>query len=244
MLILISKEIKYFFLTPVGYFVLGTFWTFNTLLFISIDNDLNLFQSKFIDFNEFFTLMPLMLIFLVPTIVMRTFSEEIQLGTIDIIVSKPISNLTIIWSKFFGCLFILIICILPTFFYIIYAYQFSILEDDNDFQLIIGSYFGLLALGSNFTGISLPISIIFKNQINVLITSTFLCFCQYYLLTQLSDLSNSDFLYNLILNSGSQEHYLNFVNGVISTNDIGYFFGSNILFMGITLYFFNKSRYN
>ena len=243
MLVLFFKEIKYFFITPIGYIILGIFWTFNTLLFIVIQNDYNFFQKSFIDFNEFFTITPWMLIVLIPIIVMRSFSEEFQSGTIDLLISKPISLINILWSKFFGCLFLFILSISPSIINIIYVFQFSSPDSQVDFQVIIGSYFGLLLLGSNFISLCLPISIIFKNQITVFIASSFICFLQYFLFNQLSVLSNSGFLYELILNIGSQEHYSKFISGVMPIIDIGYFVGLDVLLMGVSLFFLNKYRH-
>jgi len=244
MLTLLFKEIKYFFITPIGYIVLGIYWSFNTLLFIVIENDFNLFQNQFLDFNIFFSISPWILIFLVPAIVMRSFSEEIQSGTIELIVSKPISLINIIWSKFIGCLFLFIISVFPSVFYIIYVSQFSILESQVDSQVIIGSYLGLLLLGSSFISICLPISIIFKNQISTFIIGSFLCFSLYYFFNQIALYSNSDFLYEFILNIGSHYHYINLISGVIPIRDVGYFIGLDIILIGISLYILNKSRHH
>ena len=242
MLTLIFKEIKYFFITSIGYIVLGVFWTFNTFLFIIIENDYNLFQNNFISFSQFFKITPWMLIILIPVIVMRSFNEEIQSGTIDLIISKPISIINILWSKFFGCLFLFTICILPTIIYIIYIFQFSLPYTAIDYQVIIGSYIGLLFLGSNFISICLPISILFKNQISVFISGSFFCYLHFFLFNELASLSNSDFLYKIILNIGSQQHYNQFISGVLYIKDIGYFIGFDIIMMGISLFLINKSR--
>ena len=243
MLTLVIKEIKCFFITPIGYILLGVFWTFNTLLFIIIDNDYNFFQNNFINLNEFFKITPWILIFLIPVIVMRSFNEEIQSGKLDLIISKPISLINILWSKFLGCLFLLILSIIPSIIHIIYVFQFSFPDSEINYLVIIASYVGLLLLGSNFISICLPISILFKNQISVFILSSFLCFSQYFLFNQLASLSYYDFLYDFILNIGSQNHYSHLTNGVIHIEDIGYFIGLDIIMMGISLFFINKSRF-
>ena len=243
MLQLIFKEIKYFFFTPIGYIVLGSYWTLNTLLLIVLENDFNLFEYNFLDFNIYFNLTPWMFLFLIPAIVMRSFSDEIQSGTLDLILSKPISLIDIIWSKFFGSLFLLLFSIVPSIFYLIYLNQFSTFDGEINWKLILGSYLGLILLGTTFICLCLPISITFKNQISVFIIGFFICFLHFFLFDQIAMYFTSDFIYQFVLNIGSKEHFYKLISGVLSLKDISYFVGLDILLIGITLYILNKTKY-
>lgn len=242
MLTLILKEIKFFFLSPIGYIIFGSYWTLNSLILIVFENEFNLFENYFLDFNIYFRITPWILLFMIPAIVMRSFSEEFQSGTIDLIISKPISLIKIIWSKFFGNFFLFLTSILPSIFYLIYLSQFSTFGSEVNWRLIIGNYFGLILLGSTFICICLPISIIFKNQISIFVTSTFFCFLFFFLFNQLAKYTISDSIYQIIINLGGYEHYSRLISGVISIKDIAYFFGLDILLIGICLIFLNNSK--
>ena len=238
---LLFKEVKYFFISPIAYIVLGIYWSFNSFIFIVLKNDFNLFQNKFIDFTSFFYLTPWFMFFLIPALTMNSYSQEIRSGTFEIIITKPISYIEIIISKFLAYSLLFILSVLPTVIYIIYVSTFSISNYEIEANVIIGSYLGLFLLGSNFISICLTISIIFKNQINNFIIGFLICFSQFFLFDQIALYSNSDNLYNFILNIGSKSHYENFINGVIPIKDVGYFIGIDFFLLSLSLYLINKS---
>jgi len=240
MFTLFFKEIKFFFISPMVYVVLSAYWSLNSIIFIIVDNDYNLFHNKFIDFNLFFSLTPWFLIILIPAIVMRLFSEELNSGKMEIILTKPLSISNIIWSKYFASLFLFVVSVIPSIIYIIYASQFAKYNNEIEKELILSSYLGLFLLGSNFISICIPVSIAFRNQITIFIFSSFLCFCQFFLLYQIGNFTNSNYFFEIILNIGSKYHYENFINGIIAIRDIGYFFGLNLILISGSLYIFNK----
>ena len=112
---LLLKEFKHFFISPIAYIVLGVYWSFNSFIFIVIKNDFNLFQNKFIDFTSFFYLTPWFMFFLIPALTMNSYSQEIRSGTFEIIITKPISYIEIIISKFLAYSLLFILSILPSF---------------------------------------------------------------------------------------------------------------------------------
>ena len=88
---LVKRERHVFFSTPVGYLTLAFFLTLSTLFLWFLDTDFNILNSGFADLNSFFVLSPWLLMFLIPALCMRSFSEEKRLGTLELLLTKPLS---------------------------------------------------------------------------------------------------------------------------------------------------------
>lgn len=177
---LLLREIKSFFGSPIGYLVIAIFLLLNGLFLWVFEGDFNILNSGFADLSPFFTLAPWILIFLIPAVTMRSFSDEKKQGTIELLFTKPITVWEMVNGKFFGALLLIILAILPT---IVYVFVLSSLGDPSssiDTGSIIGSYFGLLFLISGYSAIGIFTSALSDNQIVAFIMAVFLCFVFYY----------------------------------------------------------------
>ena len=108
MLAIAKREILSFFTTPMGYIILAVFFTLNGLFLWVFSNNFNLIGSGFADLNLYYELMPWLFLFLIPAIGMKSIAEEIKLGTIGILMAKPISLWELILGKLFGLLFLIL----------------------------------------------------------------------------------------------------------------------------------------
>ena len=116
------KEINSFFSSLIGYLVIGGFLLLlGLMLWIFPDN--SILESKFASLDELFNVAPLVLMFLIPAITMRSFAEENQSGTIELLITKPVADWQIILAKLFACLTFVVIAILPTIVYYISIYM-------------------------------------------------------------------------------------------------------------------------
>ena len=230
MLSILKKELNSFFASPIGYLVIAVFLVMNGLFLWVFVGDFNILNAGFADLNSFFFITPWFFLFLIPAITMRSLSDEIRLGTIEILKTKPISDWQIVLGKFFGALLLILFALMPT---IIYAY--SIIQLGNpvgnlDIGSTIGSYIGLLFLASAFTSVGLFTSTFSGNQIVAFMLGVIISFFMFYGFEALADLGISESLRSF----GLFEHYKSISRGVIDTSDIVYFVSVTFFFLFLT----------
>jgi ABC-2 type transport system permease protein len=155
---------------------------------------------------------------------MRSFAEEQQSGTIELLVTRPLNDLEIILGKFFACLGLVVFAIIPTLLYYYTVYNLGSPQGNLDSGAIIGSYIGLVFLAATFVAIGLFASSLTQNQIIAFILATFLCFIFYWGFWFFSKLpgfvGKGDDIVQMI---GIDYHYNSISRGVIDTRDVIYF---------------------
>ena len=104
------REIKSFFGSPIGYLVIAIFLLLNGLFLWIFDGDFNILNSGYADMSPFFKLAPWILIFLIPAVTMKSFSDEKKQGTLEILFTKPLGLWEIVHGSFV-VLVVQIICI-------------------------------------------------------------------------------------------------------------------------------------
>ena len=231
---ILLREIKSFFGSPIGYLVIAIFLLLNGLFLWVFEGDYNILNSGFADLSPFFTISPWILIFLIPAVTMRSFSDEMKQGTIELLLTKPISIWEIVGGKFFGAFLLIVIAIIPTFIYVYVLYGLGMPAGNIDMGSTLGSYFGLLFLISGYTAIGVFTSTLSENQIVAFIVSVFLCFILYFgfqgVATQFKDWQE------LIAFFGMDYHFKSMSRGVIDTRDTIYFLSITLLFLSLTVY--------
>ena len=130
--------------------------------------------------SSFFLLAPWILIFLVPAVTMRSFSEEKKQGTLELLLTKPISHPQIVLGKYFGAFILILLALIPTLLYVYTVYKLGNPEGNLDMGVILGSYFGLMFLVAAYTAIGVFASSITDNQIVSFIVAIFICFLFYF----------------------------------------------------------------
>lgn len=231
---LLLREIKSFFGSPIGYLVIAIFLLLNGLFLWVFDGDFNILNSGFADLSPFFTLAPWILIFLIPAVTMRSFSDEKKQGTIELLFTKPLTVWEIVNGKFFGALLLIVLAILPTVVYIFVISSLGNPQGNIDMGSTLGSYFGLLFLISGYTAIGLFTSALSDNQIVAFIVSVFLCFLFYFGFEGASEAIGS--FSGFISSLGMDYHFKSMSRGVIDTRDVIYFISITILFLSLTVY--------
>ena len=228
------REIKSFFGSPIGYLVIAIFLLLNGLFLWVFDGEYNILQSGFADLSPFFTLSPWILIFLIPAVTMRSFSDEKKQGTIELLLTKPLSIWQIVNGKFLGAFLLIVIAIIPTLIYVYVISTLGIPEGNIDLGSILGSYFGLLFLVAAYTSIGIFTSTLSENQIVSFILSVFLCFLFYYGFDGMTTLIKSQS--DVIARFGMDYHFKSMARGVIDTRDVIYFVTVSILFLSLTVF--------
>ncbi|MDP5044721.1 MAG: gliding motility-associated ABC transporter permease subunit GldF [Leeuwenhoekiella sp.] len=238
MIAILKKEFHSFFASPVGYLVIGLFLILNWLFLWVFDNDFNQFDYGFADLTPFFQLVPWIFIFLIPAVTMRRFSDELRLGTLELLLTQPITTLKLVLGKFFGAFLLILLALIPTLIYIYAIDQLGNPQGNYDSGILIGSYLGLLFLALAYTAIGIFASTLSENQIVAFIIAVFLCFLFYFGFDGLADVSNIEFLKTLSL----QRHFESISRGVLDSRDLIYFLSVATAFIAMTTFKLEKKR--
>jgi ABC-2 type transport system permease protein len=187
--------------------------------------DFSLLNTPFASVDALFEIAPLIFMFLIPAFTMRTFAEEKQAATLEILITRPISVWQIILGKYFATLSWLAIALLPTILYVFSIYKLGSPPGNIDLGQIAASYVGLFLLGSVFCAIGVFASAQTSNQIVAFVMAVFFCFVLYYGFYFFSRLASfSGNLDSIIESLGIDDHYHSISRGVIDTRDLVYFF--------------------
>ncbi len=229
-----KKEFRLFFSSLTGIIALAVFLLLNGL-FLFVFPDTNIFDFGYATMEKFFELSPWILTFLVPAITMRTLADEFKSGTYEILQTRPVTYTQIITGKYFGCLFIVILALLPT---IIYAISIQLLSTDGaglDIGGTAGSYIGLLLLAAVFTAIGICCSSFTNNAVASFIISAFSCFILYNGFNAISRIAlfaaGADYYLEMM---GIDFHYRSISRGVIDSRDVIYFLSVIAFFLFFT----------
>ncbi|MDH3322919.1 MAG: gliding motility-associated ABC transporter permease subunit GldF [Flavobacteriaceae bacterium] len=232
MIAILKKELNVFFASPIGYLVIAIFFIINGLFLWVFNGDFNILNAGFADLNSFFFIAPWFFIFLIPAITMRSFTDEIKSGTIEILKTKPITSWQIILGKYLGALILVISALIPTLTYVYTIIKLGNPPGNLDVGSTLGSYFGLLFIASAFTAIGLFTSTLSNNQIVAFIIGVALSFLMFYGFEALAELH---LIENFsIENIGLQAHFKSMSRGVIDTKDLIYFMSVTFFFLFLT----------
>jgi len=237
---LLIREIKSFFGSPIGYLVIALFLILNGLFLWVFEGDYNILNSGFADLSPFFTLAPWILIFLIPAVTMRSFSDEKKQGTLELLFTRPLSIWEIVNGKFFGALILILLALLPTLIYVFVVSQLGNPAGNLDMGSTLASYFGLLFLIAGYTAIGVFTSTLSENQIVAFIVSVFFCFILYFGFEELAAYSGS--FNNVVASFGMDYHFKSMSRGVIDTRDIIYFISIAVFFLSLTVYKFKSLK--
>ena len=232
MLAIFKKEFNSFFTSTIAYLTIGMFLLINGLFLWVFDDDFNILNAGFADLTSFFYLAPWILIFLIAAITMKTFADEFRSGTIEILKTRPITNVTLVLGKFFAILTLLIIVLIPTFVYAYSIHELGNPVGNLDYGSISGSYLGLFLLASSFASIGIFTSTLSKNQVVAFLLGICMVFLFYYGFDAVSSLFG-DYSYTIKL-FGMNEHYKSISRGVIDSRDVLYFMSIIIFFLFVS----------
>ena len=243
MLSIYKKEINSFFSSLVGYIVIGVFLlTLGWIMWIFPDT--SILENEFATLDQLFIGAPLILSFIIPAITMRSFAEEHQIGTIELLTTKPILDIEIIFGKFLAAMTLVVLMLLPTLIYFYSVYQLGAPVGNIDTGGVMGSYLGLLFLSGAFVAIGLLCSSLTKNIIVSLILGIFGCFFLYWGFDLISELpiyfGKGDALIQML---GIDYHYNSVRRGLLDTRDLLYFISIIGIFLCLTLVSFNSRKW-
>jgi ABC-2 type transport system permease protein len=239
---ILVKELRGFLSSLIAIIVIVVFLIANCL-FLWIFKETNLLDNGYANMDPLFDLAPIIFIFLISAITMRSFSEEKKTGTFETLSTKPVTDLEIIMGKYLAGLLIVVFSILPTLTYYYTIHTLAVPAGNIDTGAIWGSYIGLILLSAAYIAIGLFASVITDNQIVSFIVSMFLCFFFYTAFDYLGAfnvIKDNNFFIEWM---GIDYHYRNISKGVIDTRDIVYFISFITLFIWLTKIIFNSRKW-
>jgi len=227
---IMKKELRTYFVSPIAYIVITIFLIFTGFFFFK-----EFFYLKQAEMRNFFQLLPLMFSFVIPAVTMRLFAEERQSGSIEILMTLPVSTLDAVMGKFMAGLVFIIVMLVPTLFYLITV----ILVGSPDFGPIIGGYIGVVFLAGACTSIGVLTSALSRNQISAFVTSMaiifFLWLIDKIVIFLPSKLSFIGYL-------GTDFHFQNIAKGLIDSRDIIYFISIILISVLLTVKVLEERR--
>lgn len=229
MWVIYIKEIRSFFSSLTGYIVLGVFLVLLGLM-CWVFPDYSILEYGYATMDSFFELSPVVFLFLIPAICMRSFSEEWHTGTFELLLTRPLTNWSIVIGKFLSAWSLAILSLLPTLIYWFTVYQLGSPKGNIDMGGTIGAYIGLAMLSGVFVATGVFSSALTNNQVVSFLLAVLLCFIVYWGFGFFSKLpvfiGNSD---DFIQQLGVEYHYNSISRGVVDSRDMVYF-GSMIAF--------------
>ena len=234
MFALFKKEINAFFSTPVAYLIIAVFLLANSLLMWGFSSEYNVLDSGYAQMDSLFILAPILFMLFIPAVTMRLFADEHKEGTIELILTKPLTELQIVLAKYFSGLVLVILSILPTLVHYFSVYTLGETSGNLDTAGIFGSYIGLFFLASGFVAIGTFASAISKNQIISFVIAIILSAFFYLGWDVIASGINSGKAELAIQYFGINAHYSSLSKGVIDSRDIIYFISLNTVFVLLT----------
>lgn len=234
MFTLYKKELSSFFSSLIGYLTIVVFLILTGLMLWVFRSDYNILDFGYAGMDGFFQIAPFLYLFLIPAITMRMLAEEKKNGTMELLLTKPLSDMSLIWAKFLAGFTMVFISLLPTLVCYITVYQIGDPIGNIDTGSVVGSYIGLLFLGGAFVAIGLFASALSNSQIVSFIIAALLCAFAY---LGFESLHYMDFLGDvdlLVKSLGVRHHYESISRGVIDTRDVIYFLSVIALFILLT----------
>jgi ABC-2 type transport system permease protein len=217
---ILNKELKDYFISPIAYIVISIFllvtgWFFFTTFFFYNQADL----------RNYFSLLPITFSFVIPAITMRLFSEEINVGSYEILITLPVTFRDIILGKFLAALVFVAVALASTL-----SYPISIaFLGQLDWGPVVGGYMGAVLLGAAYTAVGLFASSLTRSQIIAFIVGMIICFVLTLIDKMLFFFPES--ILGIIGYLGADFHFKNIAKGIIDSRDILYFL--SIIFIGL-----------
>jgi ABC-2 type transport system permease protein len=228
---LIRKELRAFFSTLMGYVVVCAFLLLTGLFLWVFPGEWNVLDQGQSNLDALFIWTPWVFLFLVPAITMRSFSEEKASGTMELLLTKPISEAQVVLAKYLGALTVLILALVPTVLFLPVIGWLGQPQWNFDGGAICGSYLGLVLLGSAFTALGILASALATNPlVSFLLTVVALVFS----FIGFTAVASFDWLGDWelpFIQLGMQSHYQSISRGLIDGKDVTYFLFIDFLFL-------------
>jgi ABC-2 type transport system permease protein len=243
MFALYLKELRSFLSSITGYVVITVFLVTIGLFLWFFPNEFNVLDYGYANLDGLFVVAPIVFLFLVPAVTMRMFSEEKKSGTIELLLTRPLSDIQIVTAKFLAAVTLIVFALVPTLVYVFSISKLGFPPGNLDYGSIWGSYIGLLFLGSTFASIGVFASSLSDNQVISFIIAIVLSAFSYLGFEFLYSINIFGNLDLFIRSLGISSHYSSISRGVMDTRDVIYFLSVILLFLYLTNFSLSKRKW-
>lgn len=229
---LIFKEIRGYLSTLTGYLVVAVFLLLCGLFLWVIDGSFNILDAGYSSLESFFVIAPWVFMFLIPAVTMRMFADEHKAGTLELLLTRPLTELQIIGAKFIAACLLVVLALIPT---LVFWYSVHALGDpvgNIDVGATLGSYIGLFLVGACYVGLGIMASALTKNQVVAFILGMFFCFFFYKGISSLASFEALGALEYYVQLWSLDTHYSSISRGVVDSRDLIFMFS----FMAASLF--------
>ncbi|MCF8194073.1 MAG: ABC transporter permease, partial [Bacteroidia bacterium] len=202
-----------------------------TGLFIWVFPDYSILEFGYAQLDQLFVIGPWVLMFLVPAVTMRFFSEEKRSGTAELLFTRPVSTSAVVLGKFLAGWALVLFSVLPTLCYVVALYYLAEPVGNLDLGGIAGSYLGLVLLGGVFAGIGTWASAVTEHPVVSFVLGVFLCFFMYAAFDSLRFLPLPNTALLVIEQLGIGAHFESMSKGVVDLRDLVYFASVTFFFL-------------
>jgi ABC-2 type transport system permease protein len=221
---ILKKELKSYFNSPIAYILVVTFLVFSSVWIFFLQT---FFASNIASLRAFFSVIPIVFIIVIPALTMRSWAEEKKLGTMEVLLTLPFRESTLVIGKFLAALALLAIMIALTLPLPLLLSRFG----NFDWGEILGQYIGVLLLGAAGISVGLFISSLMANQISSFLISLFVLL----VLTLISQVNRvfalPPWAAEVVNFVSLGHHFSNFQRGLIDTRDLLYYAILSALFL-------------
>lgn len=229
-----KKEVLAFFSSLTGYLVAGVFLLVTGLFLWVIPGNLNILFGGYASLDSLFWLAPWLYLFLVPAVTMRLLSEERKSGTIELLLTKPLTDWSIVGGKYLAGVTLVVISLIPTLVYFFSVHSMAQPVGNIDHGAIWGSYIGLILLGAVYTSIGLFTSSVTENQIVAFVLAVLVCYIFYNGFQAMAELPLFRPVNSFLVYLGIDSHYQSISRGVVDSRDLIYYGGVITFFLVLT----------
>lgn len=222
--VIMQRELKSYFTGPIAYIVSGLFLLITGILFFTL-----FFLNNRAELRQYFSYLPILLSFFVPALTMRIFAEERRVGSIETLLTLPVTEVDVVVGKYLAVFIGTLVMIAPTLLYIIPAEVFG----SPDYGPIVGGFLAAILLCASYTAIGLFATSVTKNQIIAFFTGFIICIVLTMIDTFLVFLPAS--IVSFLSYISANAHFNSVARGIIDTRDIIYFISLTAVFFTITV---------
>ena len=231
MFVLLRKEVASFFASATGIVVIGIFLLLTGVFLWVLPVDSNVLNSGYANLDGLFSLAPWLYLFLIPALTMRMFPDEYRSGTMELLLTRPVSRLQIVMAKYLAGVLLAVLSLLPVLVWLLTVGWLGAPKFNLDFGGFWGSYLGLILLAMVYVAVGIFASSLSDNPVVAFLVAALCCFLSYQGFEWISLLFDGAHAQDLVSRMGIAYHYDSMSRGVIDLRDIAYFITVSSLFL-------------
>jgi len=220
---LVLKEIQSFFSSLLGYTVVAVFLLFTSMFLWLFPGGWNVLDSGMASLDPFFAMAPWVLMFLIPAITMRSFAEEHRSGTLELLLTRPLTEGQVVFSKFLGAWAVSLAALLPTLSFVLVVGMLGRPAWNVDLGAVWGSYLGLAVFSGALTGIGVVASICTVQPLVAFLSGMLASIVLYFGFGAVADFAWLGAWENAFVQLGMESHFEAMSHGRLDSRDVVYF---------------------